>query len=49
MKDNKKKIIKKYATSGTHIITGGLGGFGLELALWLANLGAESCMTLDLE
>src|SRR5690606_20930296 len=27
---------------GVHVITGGLGGFGLEAALWLADHGARS-------
>lgn len=30
-----------FHTTGTHIITGGLGGFGLELAQWLAARGAR--------
>jgi fatty acid synthase len=30
----------RFTTSGTHIITGGLGGFGLELAKWLLEQGA---------
>eukprot|EP00494_Astrolonche_serrata_P030101 UN30368 len=34
--------IPKYFTTGTHIITGGLGGFGLELAKWLGERGATS-------
>ena len=29
-------------SEGTHIITGGLGGFGLEAACWLADHGAKS-------
>jgi fatty acid synthase len=35
-------IINSYSTSGVHIITGGLGGFGLELAGWLLMQGAAS-------
>jgi acyl transferase domain-containing protein/acyl carrier protein len=31
----------RIATSGTHLITGGLGGLGLEVARWLANQGAR--------
>jgi len=31
----------RYVTSGTHIITGGLGGFGLELARFLVLCGAS--------
>lgn len=30
-----------YYTRGVHVIGGGLGGFGLELAEWLLNCGAE--------
>lgn len=30
-----------FTTSGTHIITGGLGGFGMELAHWLVLRGAS--------
>ena len=29
-----------FTTTGTHIITGGLGGFGMELAHWLVQCGA---------
>ncbi len=35
------KIKKKFITSGTHIIIGGLGGIGLELAFWLLEHHAE--------
>jgi acyl transferase domain-containing protein/NADPH:quinone reductase-like Zn-dependent oxidoreductase/acyl carrier protein len=31
----------QFFTSGTHILTGGCGGFGMELALWLLSRGAE--------
>eukprot|EP00808_Paulinella_micropora_P018901 g31967.t1 len=31
----------RFFTHGTHLVTGGLGGFGLELAQWLAERGAE--------
>jgi len=31
----------RYVTSGTHVITGGLGGFGMELAHWLVARGAR--------
>lgn len=31
-----------FVTSGTHILTGGLGGFGLELAQWLLVHGATT-------
>jgi len=34
-------VVQKYRTRGTHLITGGLGGFGLELANWLAKNGAQ--------
>ena len=30
------------SSDGTHIIVGGLGGFGLETARWLADMGARS-------
>lgn len=35
-----------YTTTGTHIITGGLGGFGLELAQWLVQRGAHQVLLL---
>eukprot|EP00457_Paulinella_chromatophora_P000069 gb/GEZN01000069.1/.p1 GENE.gb/GEZN01000069.1/~~gb/GEZN01000069.1/.p1 ORF type:complete len:2536 (-),score=350.23 gb/GEZN01000069.1/:442-7830(-) len=31
----------RFFTHGTHLVTGGLGGFGLELAKWLAERGAS--------
>ena len=34
-------VSPRFITSGTHIITGGLGGFGLELAFWLVECGAQ--------
>lgn len=35
-------VSPRFLTSGTHVITGGLGGFGLELAHWLVEeCGAE--------
>lgn len=33
--------ISKHDYSGTWLITGGLGGFGLETAIWLASQGAD--------
>lgn len=41
---SKKNIVIKnrFITSGTHIVTGGLGGFGLELAVWLEGCGADT-------
>jgi len=36
-----KQLSPQFHTSGRHIITGGLGGFGLELARWLLEKGAE--------
>lgn len=36
-----KTIKKRFITSGTHIIIGGLGGFGLELAYWLLEHHAD--------
>ena len=35
-----------YFTSGVHLITGGLGGFGLELGEWLIKCGAEKVLLL---
>lgn len=37
----------QYYTSGTHIITGGFGGFGMELAEWLVTNGAEKVLLLS--
>jgi len=36
-----------YNTRGVHLITGGLGGFGLELADWLLECGAEKVYLLS--
>jgi fatty acid synthase len=40
--DEEVDVVERYRTSGSHIITGGLGGFGLELANWLVDNGAET-------
>merc|ERR1712217_93165 len=34
-------LVQKYQARGVHIITGGLGGFGMELARWLLQSGAS--------
>jgi fatty acid synthase len=34
------RSVSQFLTSGTHIVTGGLGGFGMELARWLFMNGA---------
>jgi len=36
-----KTLLPKYQANGSHLITGGLGGFGLELAYWLLKNGAN--------
>ena len=36
-----------YSTSGTHIVVGGLGGFGLEMVNWLYNRGAERIVIIS--
>jgi acyl transferase domain-containing protein/NADPH:quinone reductase-like Zn-dependent oxidoreductase/aryl carrier-like protein len=36
-----------YQTSGTHLISGGLGGFGMELAEWLLVNGAQKILLLS--
>merc|ERR1719414_75964 len=36
-----EKLSVKYRAQGVHIITGGLGGFGMELARWLLQRGAS--------
>merc|ERR1711920_595504 len=36
-----ESLIIKYRAQGVHIITGGLGGFGMELARWLLQRGAS--------
>jgi len=33
--------LPRFTTGGTHVVTGGLGGFGLELAGWLLRCGAR--------
>ena len=44
-KENEKiKIKERFITKGTHLITGGMGGFGLELAEWLVNAGATKVL-----
>jgi len=35
-------VVQRYRTCGAHVVTGGLGGFGLELANWLVDNGAET-------
>ena len=42
-----KEISPTYMTHGVHLITGGLGGFGLELAQWLVGCGAERVLLLS--
>ena len=41
------EISPTYMTHGVHLITGGLGGFGLELAEWLVGCGAERVLLLS--
>lgn len=41
MRDVPVNVVPLFMTSGTHVITGGLGGFGLELAHWLYECGAD--------
>jgi acyl transferase domain-containing protein/NADPH:quinone reductase-like Zn-dependent oxidoreductase/NAD(P)-dependent dehydrogenase (short-subunit alcohol dehydrogenase family) len=38
------KIEQQFNTNGTHMITGGMGGFGLELAEWLIKQGASKIL-----
>jgi len=45
--DVPKEISPTYMTHGVHLITGGLGGFGLELAEWLVTCGAERVLLLS--
>lgn len=40
-------VRSKYATSGAHVVGGGLGGFGLELADWLLECGARKVFLLS--
>ena len=48
MRENEElpKIIRKeqFITTGVHFITGGMGGFGLELAEWLIQCGATKVL-----
>lgn len=39
--DSPDAVRSIYHTSGVHVIGGGLGGFGLELAEWLLSCGAD--------
>ena len=41
MKGQSLTVSDRFETSGTHLITGGLGGFGMELAHWLFRHGAD--------
>mmetsp|Transcript_51334 Transcript_51334/g.116710 ORF Transcript_51334/g.116710 Transcript_51334/m.116710 type:complete len:1348 (+) Transcript_51334:1237-5280(+) len=36
-----KAVSPRFTTTGTHVVTGGLGGFGLELCAWLFAQGAQ--------
>lgn len=35
------ELVSKFEARGVHVVTGGLGGFGFELARWLLQNGAE--------
>ena len=36
----------RFFTSGTHLITGGMGGFGMELGEWLVSCGADKVLLM---
>jgi fatty acid synthase len=36
----------RFRTNGTHLITGGMGGFGMELGEWLVQCGAEKILLM---
>merc|ERR1712151_67483 len=42
-----EKLSVKYRAQGVYIITGGLGGFGMELARWLLQRGASQVVLLS--
>ena len=44
--DNLNAPKPQFHTSGTHLITGGMGGFGMELGEWLVNRGAEKVLLM---
>jgi fatty acid synthase len=47
MSKSEDDIIKpQFHTNGTHLITGGMGGFGLELADWLVARGAAKVLLM---
>ena len=47
MKGDATKATKpRFTTSGTHLITGGMGGFGMELGEWLVKCGAEKVLLM---
>jgi len=41
-----KPIKPQFFTTGTHLITGGMGGFGLELGEWLVSRGADKVLLM---
>lgn len=41
------RIIERFYTKGTHLIVGGLGGFGMALAEWLAARGAQHLILMS--
>lgn len=44
--DNLDTPKPQFHTSGVHLITGGMGGFGMELGEWLVNRGAEKVLLM---
>lgn len=43
----REAVVKpRFHTSGTHLITGGMGGFGMELGEWLVKCGAEKVLLM---
>jgi len=44
---NNYPIVSPFSTTKTHIVIGGLGGFGLELVSWLLNHGAEKVIIIS--
>ena len=45
---DQQKIKPRFHTSGIHVITGGMGGFGMELASWLIERGADKIETYEM-
>ncbi len=46
MRKKETTVKPRFHTKGTHLITGGMGGFGMELGEWLVKCGAEKVLLM---